>query len=345
MSDSIAIHEHELPAEWDDYVRGHPQGTWYQQSRWKRLIEDTFGHRSFYLSAEREGKLLGVLPFSLVSSWTFGRILVSGAYGCYGGTCADDTPTARALLSRASSLAHDLRVDYLELRCIEPLDDPDLKVKTFKQTFWLDLADDPEVMWSSFRSEIRNRTRKAAKAGCVAQVGGQEFLDEFYGVFCRRMRELGTPPYGRRLFENLVRIYGEDARIVTVHRAGKPIGAGIMVFDGCGVEVPWISSLGSEFQAYPNNAMYQEAIRYAIGRGCKRFDFGTSNAGSGNAQFKQRWGARTVQLHWQYLLVKQRELPDLSPHNPKLSLAVRAWRRLPLWATKVVGPRIMRRIP
>jgi hypothetical protein len=77
MSDTIVVHEGALPDEWDAYVAHHPKGTWYHQSRWKQLIEDTFGHRSFYLVARRDGSMVGVLPMMLVSSWTFGRILVS----------------------------------------------------------------------------------------------------------------------------------------------------------------------------------------------------------------------------------------------------------------------------
>jgi hypothetical protein len=118
-----------------------------------------------------------------------------------------------------------------------------------------------------------------------------------------------------------------------------------MIFYNDNVEVPWISSLEGTFKAYPNNAMYMGAIRYAIQRKCKRFDFGTSNEGSGNAEFKLRWGARMVQLNWQYYLVRKKELPDLSPRNDRFSLAIRTWQHLPLWVTTTLGPRVMRMIP
>ena len=167
----------------------------------------------------------------------------------------------------------------------------------------------------------------------------------FIIYFSRHMRELGTPVYSKRLFENLMNIYGDDARIITTYIDNKPVGAGLMVFYNDSVEVPWISSLASAFKAYPNNAMYMGAIRYAIQRKCKRFDFGTSNEGSGNAQFKLRWGAKMVPLHWQYYLVGKKELPDLSPHNSKFSLAINVWQRLPLWVTTAVGPHIMRMLP
>jgi lipid II:glycine glycyltransferase (peptidoglycan interpeptide bridge formation enzyme) len=159
------------------------------------------------------------------------------------------------------------------------------------------------------------------------------------------MRELGTPVYGKNFFENLMRIYSNDARIITTHIGTQLVGAGLMVFYRNSAGVPWISSLESAFKAYPNNAMYMGAIRYAIQKKCTRFDFGTSNEGSGNAEFKLRWGARMIQLNWQYYLVRKKELPDLSPRNDKFSLAIQAWQRLPLWVTTTLGPRVTRMIP
>jgi serine/alanine adding enzyme len=345
MSDNVVVHQGALPDDWDAYVAHHPSGTWYHQSRWKALIEDTFGHRAYYLVARRDGRVVGVLPTTLVSSWAFGRILVSIAFASYGGACADDAAATEALLARAKSLGRELAVDYLEFRNIDALNDQQLTVKTFKQTFWLSLLDDPDAMCKAFRSEIRNRARKAVTLGCRVEVGGEELLEEFYRVFCSRMHTLGTPVYPRNLFENMMRIYRDDVRIVAVRADGQVIGAGMMVFDRASVAMPWICSLESAFTLYPNNAMYMEAIRYAIGHGCRRFDFGTSNAGSGHAQFKVRWGAETIQLYRQCYLVKRRSDPDLSPHNDKYDLAIRAWRRMPLALANWLGPRISRSIP
>jgi hypothetical protein len=38
-------------------------------------------------------------------------------------------------------------------------------------------------------------------------------------------------------------------------------------------------------------------------------------------------------------------MPDLSPSNPKMRLAVNAWKRLPLPLTKIIGPRLTRYLP
>ena len=40
-----------------------------------------------------------------------------------------------------------------------------------------------------------------------------------------------------------------------------------------------------------------------------------------------------------------REMPNVSPSNPKMRLAVDTWKRLPLPLTKVVGPLVTRYLP
>ena len=52
-----------------------------------------------------------------------------------------------------------------------------------------------------------------------------------------------------------------------------------------------------------------------------------------------------MQLYWQYVLRTRTEIPALNPGNPKYQLAIKAWQRLPVGVTKVLGPFISRNIP
>lgn len=343
MADQIELTKGAFPATWDDYVRQRPDASLYLTDRWRAVVSRTFGHETFALTLRRDGALAGVVPLTLVSGWA-GRMLVSPAYGRYGGVCADDAAGVAALTARAKELARELRVRYLELRHVTPVPDGELLVKTFKQTFWLDLPADLDVMWRRAKTEVRNRIRKAAALGCTSEVGGAEHLDAFYDVFARRMRDLGTPVYPRAFFANVLAEFGDDARIVVVRREGQTLGACVLLFYGTTAEAPWVASRTEAFNFYPNNALYGEAIRYSASRGCDRFDFGTSTVGSGHAEFKRRWGARPVDLHWQYMAARG-GLPDLSPHNPKFSWPIRIWQRLPLPMVNVLGPWLIRGIP
>jgi hypothetical protein len=126
---------------------------------------------------------------------------------------------------------------------------------------------------------------------------------------------------------------------------GRTIAAGLALWHRGTIEVPWASSNKDHKALCPNNLLYWEAIRFAIAGGFRTFDFGRSTPGEGTFKFKEQWGAKPRQLFWQYLLPGGGHLPDLNPKNPKYALAIKAWQRLPVPVTKLLGPMIVRGIP
>ena len=91
--------------------------------------------------------------------------------------------------------------------------------------------------------------------------------------------------------------------------------------------------------------LYSSALEYACQEGFQHFDFGRSTPGSGTYRFKEQWGARPVPLRWYYWLRDGNELPQLNPQNPKYSLAIKMWQKLPLAFTTLVGPHIVKYLP
>jgi FemAB-related protein (PEP-CTERM system-associated) len=201
----------------------------------------------------------------------------------------------------------------------------------------LELAADADSQWQAFNAKLRNQIRKAEKSGLQSVIGHLELLDDFYAVFARNMRDLGTPVYPKRFFRNILKTFPETTRIFGVYHERRMIAAGIASWFRDTMEIPWASSI--------NNMLYWEAIKFAINKGFRRFDFGRSTPHEGTYNFKKQWGAQPVQLYWQYLLDGRKKVPDLSPSNPKYQSAIRVWQRLPLPITKLLGPMIVRNIP
>ena len=57
-------------------------------------------------------------------------------------------------------------------------------------------------------------------------------------------------------------------------------------------------------------------------------------------------GARVLELAGREYVLRGREtLPNLSPSNPKMRLAVDTWKRLPFGVTKLAGPLLTRYLP
>jgi FemAB-related protein (PEP-CTERM system-associated) len=330
---------------WDAYVASHPRATGYHAWAWRRVFERAFGHECVYLAAHDEsGGITGVLPLVGFRSRLFGRFLVSLPFVNYGGVLASGDDARRALVAAAAGAAAERRCTHVELRHVNRECD-DLAVKTHKVTMLLSLEGDAETAWKRLDNKVRNQVRKAEKSGLVAAAGGAELLPEFYPVFARNMRDLGTPVYSPRLFDEVFAQMPDRAAVFVVRKDTVTVAAGIGLTWRDTIEVPWASSLREYRQMCPNMMLYWAAIRHAVASGFRTFDFGRSTPNEGTFQFKKQWGAEPLPLHWEYWLGAGVAMPDQSPKNPKFSLAVRAWQRMPLWLANTLGPRIVRDIP
>jgi len=56
MSINISEIKIENKGQWDSYVKSHPMGNIYQLSGWKAVIENTYGHKTYYLLATHGNK-------------------------------------------------------------------------------------------------------------------------------------------------------------------------------------------------------------------------------------------------------------------------------------------------
>jgi FemAB-related protein (PEP-CTERM system-associated) len=200
-------------------------------------------------------------------------------------------------------------------------------------------------MWGRLDRKVRNQIRKAEKSGLTLERGGERLVGDFYKVFARNMRDLGTPVYSRRLFEEVIRAFPDRSQLHIVRLHGRPVAAGVTYRTASMVQLPWASSIREFNPLCPNVLLYWDAIQYAHDAGAAAFDMGRSTPDEGTFRFKAQWGAEPVPLHWEYQLVTQPEVPNVSPANPKFQLAIAIWQKLPLALTKRVGPMIVRTIP
>jgi FemAB-related protein (PEP-CTERM system-associated) len=327
-------------AEWDAFVAGR---SWagYHDWRWRGVFERAFGHRSIYLAARRGGNIEGVLPLVFMQSAIFGRALHSLPFLNYGGISANSSETARALLDAAIDLARELRCRHLELRHTARQFE-NLPCRQHKVTMLLQLK---EGMWERIDRKVRNQIRKAEKSALTSERGGAELARDFYSVFSRNMRDLGTPVYSRRFFDEVLTTFPERTRVHVVRLDGHPIAAALTYRTGERVEVPWASSLREHNSRCPNHLLYWGVIEAALAGGSEILDFGRSSPHEGTYRFKEQWGAEPTALHWEYYLADGDTLPDMSPKNPKFHAAVAIWKRSPLWLANAVGPHIVRLIP
>jgi FemAB-related protein (PEP-CTERM system-associated) len=331
------------PDEWDAYVEARESATQYHRLAFRAVFEHAFGHRTHYLSARRDGRIVGILPLVEFQSRLFGHFAVSLPFFNYGGVVADDGDVAAALVERAVDHGREAGWRHVELRhtCRHF---PAWPARTHKVLMERPLESTPDQLWAGVDRKVRNLVRKAEKNGCTVARGGPELLDQFYRVFSENMRDLGTPVYTRQFFADVVAAGADRAQVFVVRRAGVPVAGSVVLTWRKSAEVPWASSLRRHAPSAPNMLLYWAMLQWAAEQGLQSFDFGRSTPGEGTYHFKTQWGARPRPAVWEYAGLSG-EVPDQGPGNPKFKAAIAVWKRLPLWIANRVGPPIVRNIP
>jgi len=159
------------------------------------------------------------------------------------------------------------------------------------------------------------------------------------------VRSLGTPVFPFRLFEQMLMEFGTNCRILGVFREGR-MAAGVMTLFFRDQVMPYYGgALASELRYAVNDFMYWKLLCYGAERGYKVFDFGRSKKRTGAYDFKRHWGFEPTPLAYEYVLGTVREMPNLSPANPKFALPIEIWKRLPLPVTQWLGPKLIQFFP
>ena len=334
------------PQQWKQYLDTKSAAGFHQNPGWLHVLEQGLGHEAHFLQAVRGNDIVGVLPLALVASRLFGRFLVSLPYLNSAGVVADDEETARALVDRAVRLADALDVRFLELRHEQAVEHPMLNHQmTHKVHMRLPLPGSSDELWTNLKSKVRSQVRKAMKnEQLTVHWGHTELLDEFYNVFCHNMRDLGTPPFSRKLFHSILTVFPDASELCCVRLSGRPIAAALLIHGPGVTEVPSASSLRQFNSTNANMLMYWHLLERTVQRGQSVFDFGRSTVDGGTYRFKKQWDAVPHPAVWQYY-VRHGEAADMRPDNGRFDLMIRLWQHLPVAVTRWIGPPIVRGIP
>ncbi|WP_399351283.1 FemAB family XrtA/PEP-CTERM system-associated protein [Thiohalomonas denitrificans] len=331
--------------QWDAFVASHGRGTLYHQLEWGRLIERVFGHQTHYwMHTGDDGELTGVLPLVEIRSRLFGTYQISLPFFNYGGALGTESRIEADLMKQAWTCAKKMGVGHIEFRdtVVRHADYP---VRKDKVAMLRELPPDPDQLWRELGGKVRSQVRRPIREGATFVCGGRERIDDFYSVFARNMRDLGTPVYPKRFFVEMLQTFPDRASIGVVHVDKKPVAAAILLLDKETMEIPWASSLREYNRLGVNMLLYWNALSEAISKGARTFDFGRSSYQSGTYRFKRQWGAVAKPLYWSYALPEGGELPDLTPKNGKFKHAIALWKRLPLSVANQLGPRIVKNLP
>jgi FemAB-related protein (PEP-CTERM system-associated) len=330
---------------WDEFVSARSSHLYFRW-KWREITGAVFGHEAPYLAAvDEQGGFTGVLPLVRLESLLFGRFAVSLPFVSYGGFIADSSAARDALVTACEDLARDARLAHVLLRNATDASPPSWSPQGNKVIMRLQLPAQADELWSAIGSKRRAQIKRPKKEGAHVRIGHLELLDDFYRVFARNMRDLGTPVQSLAFFRAILEAFPDETHLVVTYLGERPAAAAFLVRHGSEMEIPWASSL-REFNRFGvNMLLYWEVLAFSIARGAATFDFGRSSRDSNTQRFKAQWGATPQATHWCSWTPGGTEAPSLSPDNSSFSLAIAAWQRLPVPVANLIGPRVVKFLP
>jgi FemAB-related protein (PEP-CTERM system-associated) len=332
-------------ARWDAFVRSCPDATFFHLSGWQKVIEQSFGIKTWFYYVEQDGQILGVLPLAQIKSRLFGHALGAMPFCVYGGVAAIDD-SARVLLDGAADkLARELGVGHLEYRGMERAhpDDPSWQTKELYVTFRKAISGDDEENLNAIPRKQRAMVRKGIKLGLRGEVDSN--VDRLFTAYAHSVHRLGTPVFPKKYFALLQKEFGDECEVRTIVTDDGRLVGSVLSFYWRDEVVPYYGGgMDLAREVAGNDFMYWNLMQAAAARGCRLFDFGRSKLGTGAYDFKKNWGFTAQPLPYEYKLYGATALPDNNPLNPKYQLFIKMWKKLPIPLANLIGPHIVRNL-
>lgn len=321
------------PEGWDLLAR--TRGCFYHESAWIEGLASTLGYRTHWLTAHREGGLVGGLALAEVPGLLGGHRLVSFPFSFVAGAMGD-AESGRALAEGARDLASRTgakRVELKQLGDTRPVASG-FERSTRYTTYQVRTEGGEQELWKRLhRTSTQQRIKKGEKAG-VQVVEGTSEADWLAMAQLEEevQRGHGVPAPPRSIFLSLGRRL-QQLGLADLYLAKVPdgsIAAGYVMFTG---QREWVYAFSAADPKYvgeyrPIHVILWAGLRKAAAKGIL-VDLGRTAPEQGSlAEFKSRWGAESVPLAYDYwpgvsgLAAKRRD-------GGPLSLATKIWSRLP----------------
>jgi FemAB-related protein (PEP-CTERM system-associated) len=326
---------------WDEFVMACPEATFFHRAGWQAVINGAFGHKTWFMYAEANGQIQGVLCLAEIKSRLFGHSLGSLPFCVYGGVAAITDAARLALDHAAEELAEKLNVGHLEYRNLKPTH-ADWAAKPLYVTFRKEILPDDEQNLNAIPRKQRAMVRKGIKAGLQSTL--DDNVDRLFEAYASSVHRLGTPVFPKKYFALLKSTFGKDCEVLTITNQGRIIGSVLSFYFRDEVLPYYGGGMPEAREVAGNDFMYWELMRRSCERGYKIFDFGRSKLGTGAFDFKKNWGFAPTPLHYEYKLYRSQQVPDNNPLSPKYQFFIKMWKRMPLAMANVIGPHIVKNL-
>jgi hypothetical protein len=305
----ILPYEAQLAGRWDELAARCPAATFLQTRRFLAYHGDRFDDASLLVEDDGRG-IVGLLPAA--ADPADGRCVLSHPGVTFGGLLHDGRLRGERMVEALELVAaHYAGRGFASLRYkavpyiyhVAPsCDDLYALFRMGAVRYRCDLSCAVDLAAPRAPSERRRRgLKKALKAG-VEVAEGVGYAAALWAVLEDNLRrKYGASPV--HTLDEITRLHAlfPEAVSFVVALVGGEVVAGVVLFSGARVtHVQYVASGEAGYDLSALDAVFEECIRVAAGRGARYFDFGTSNEDEGrrlNAtlyQFKSEFGGGGV---------------------------------------------------
>ena len=316
--------------EWKEFLDKSESATIYHTPEWKKVLEESFGYKPFYLFTKDESdEITGMLPLLYIKSKLTGNRLCSVPFSHLCGPIGDET-AVNLLISEGTNLYETLNVNHLEIR--DYVDFDDFQHQNAFSTYILELSLNIEEVWKKLdKGSVRWAIKKSRKKGVVVnEIKNIGDLKEFYELNCMTKREIGVPGHPWKFFKNLFTFLDNHVSLYVARYNDEIIGGGIIEYFKDTVIYGYGAANPRYLKLHPYNAFIWKCIEDACLKGYKYYDFGrTSYDNVGLINFKKRWGTVEKKLYYSYYPKNPESLTE-NRENLKYKLGTKIIRRMPM---------------
>nr|WP_320191923.1 GNAT family N-acetyltransferase [uncultured Desulfobacter sp.] len=314
---------------WNRFLDNRRNGNLYQLFEWRKILQEGYKLTPFFLMAEQDGCVSGVLPLVKAPLLTGRPCVISLPYCDFSGIEAVDSETSVALVKEAENIATKER-GTLSLRQKGVVVDDNLPYECTNVLQEVKIPKTEEDIMAICSSNLRRKIRKSVKNGIKFKCG-KNYLDEFYAVYTKNMHYLGTPHHSKHFFKTIIHYLNEKCEIFVAEYKDTIIGGMFVLKYKKMARDPWTSTLREYNRLYPSNLLYYNALRFAVKHQLDWFDFGRSQLNTGVYQFKKQWGSIDSTLYYS-------SSNSDTPSNSKFMLtASNIWKKIPYGITLPMG--------
>lgn len=329
--------------EWEDYVDNHPYSIAWQSYEWNTVLQKNYNVQFFPVAAEKDGKITGVLPLYYYKPLRGKGSLISVPFAVAGGIVANDDKAVQCLFEKAKELSgqfDNCRIAFRQYKK-KPVDGLTTDDNFYNRE--LDLTQGLERIWAGLDETNRRNIEKAETEPLDLEYPSHD-LDAFYDFLLRHQHYTGMPCVSKKWIRDLIgfgmyspALLKKEGNIVTATMVKKHKKTVSFPFSCLSTKIP-----NSEMFAY---ALYWRLIKQFTSEGFEIFHSGRIPNTDDTSLFRLGWGGTKYPYYYVYYPVSDEETEYARKRGKKRDFFQAAWRKMPLFLARFLGPYVIRQFP